>query len=177
MAKLTKLINYAYLREECDVPQDIPDDEFEHKILRAQDTLKMLMGSAFYADYLAKFEAETIATDYPQLAPYVKQYLAWQAYEYWIGRANFKFSRAGVRIHVEEHSTAISDIQMAGLIKEGKQEAQKYKVFLVDYLNDRYESYPLYERSCNNEKVGNSFHISAVRAHKKGCKCHKCHAC
>jgi hypothetical protein len=176
MAKLTKLINYAYLKEECDLPTDLPDDEFEHKILRAQDTLKMLIGSAFYADYLAKFEAGTVTTDYPGLVPFVKQYLAWQAHEYWVWRANYKITRAGFRVHSENNSTPASDTQMAAITKDAKQETQKYKVFMIDYLNDNYTLYPLYERECSNDKTGNSFHITAVRAHKRGCGCSRCHA-
>lgn len=176
MAKLTKLITYAYLKEECDLPPNLPDGEFEHKILRAQDTLKMLIGSAFYAAYLASYEAGKISTTYSALEPFVKQYLAWQAHEYWISRANFKVTQAGFRVHSEENSTPASDQQMASLIKDAKQEAQKYKTFMLDYLNDNSSSYPLYDRNClSSSNAGNSFHISAVKnKHTKDCGCRRC---
>lgn len=175
MAKLTKLITYAYLKEECDLPKNLPDEELEHKILRAQDTLKMLLGSDFYADYVTKYEAGTISTNYPALEPFVKQYLAWQSHEFWISRANFKVTNAGFRVHTEENSVAATDIQMGGLIRDAKQETQKYKTFMMDYLNDNASSYPLYELECSTGNNGNSFHISAVKAkHREDCTCRRC---
>lgn len=175
MAKLTKLINYAYLKEEIDVPSDIPDSEFEHKILWAQDTLKMLIGSDFYADYLAKFEADTILSYYSALAPYVKQYLAWQTAEYWVPTANYKVTRSGFRIHTEANSNVISDQQQATVTKMFNQQAQKYKMFLINYLNDNQSIYPLYVTDCRTGNTGSTFKITAVRGkHREGCSCRRC---
>lgn len=177
MAELTdKLITFAYLKKECDLPQNIDDSEFDHKIYRAQEMLRMLMGDEFYRDFLTNYKASSLSAVYQTLFdPYIKQFVAWQTHEFWIKKANFKATRGGIRVHTEENSTVASDVQMGGLIKDANQSAQYYKVLLVDYLNGHYADYPLYSTSCRSNLVGNGNHISAVRKkHDHDCKCNHC---
>lgn len=180
MAKLDKLITYAYLKDECDMPENLPDKEVSHLIHRAQETLRMLMGDEFYQAFILEYKVGTPFTTvvYQSLFdPYVKQYVAWQTHEFWVPKANFKKTRAGFRVHTEENSTAATDIQMAILTKDAKYQAAYYKQLLLDYLNNHYADYPLYPYSCNKKVTGNAFHISAVKnkhkcEHKYKCRCH-----
>lgn len=175
MAKLDKLIDYAYLREETDLPQTIPDADLERKIYDAQETLRMLMGDEFYQDYKANYIAGTIAGAYLSLQPYIDQYVARQAYEFYVSKANFFVSRAGFRVIAEDNSTPASDVQMASIIKEAKERAQYYKRLLVEFLNGNSANYPLYDSYCNTSNTGNSFHITAVsKKHSHNCGCNKC---
>lgn len=175
MAKLNKLITYAYLREEVDIPQNIPDEELEHPIYRAQEMLRMLMCDEFYQNFLTAYLAGTLTGTNATLYPYIKQFVAWQANEYWTIKANFKPTRSGFRVHTEENSVVATDIQMATLIKDAKQQAQYYKKLLVDFIEGNPSSYPLYCGDCNGNNTGNSFHISAVKnKHDHNCKCHRC---
>lgn len=179
MAKLDKLITFAYLKEEVDVPQNIPDSEFDNKISLAQETLRMLMGETFYQDFISKFQSKTITDWYEKLFPYIKQYIAWQAYEYWVVTANFKPTRAGFRVHVEDNSQPASDVQMAILIKDAKQRAQYYKTLFVEYMNVNRANFPLYNINCGGNLTGNSFHVSVVRNknknyHPHNCRCRSC---
>lgn len=176
MAKLDKLITYAYLREECDLPQSIQDVEFEHKIYRAQEMLRMLMGDEFYQDFLTNYKNSTLSEVYNALYdPYIKQFVAWQTYEFWVKKANFKPTRAGIRVHTEENSQPASDVQMGGLIKDANQDAQYYKQLMYDYLNGHYSNYPLYSQGCRSNLMGNAQHISAVRKkHSHNCSCSRC---
>lgn len=175
MAKLNKLITFAYLKEEVDIPQSIPDQELEHPIYRAQEMLRMLMCDEFYQSFLAAYLAGTLTGVYATLYPYVKQFLAWQSYEYWTIKANFKPTRSGFRVHSEENSVAASDIQMATLIKDSKQQSQYYKKLLIDFIEGNPTNYPLYCGDCGNNNAGNSFHISAVKKkHHDNCKCNRC---
>lgn len=179
MAKLDKLITYAYLKEELDLPQNLDDAEFEKKINKAQERLRMLMGDEFYRDFLTKYNASPatpLSTAYQNLYdPYIKQFIAWQTGEFWTRSANFKPTRAGFRVHTEENSTAASDAQMGGIIKEANQDAQYYKVLMVDYLNGHSVDYPLYSANCGNNLTGNAQHISAVRKkHGHNCGCNHC---
>lgn len=175
MAKLNKLINYAYLKEECDLPQNIPDEELEHKIYRAQEMLRMLMCDEFYQAFLTAYLAGTLTGVYATLYPYIKQFVAWQAHEYFVIKANFKPTRSGYRVHSEENSQPATDVQMATLIKDAKQQAQYYKKLLVDFMNGNRANYPLYCGDCSGNLSGNSFHISAVKnKHNENCKCDRC---
>lgn len=176
MAKLDKLITYAYLREEVDIPQSIEDEELEHKIYRAQEMLRMIIGDTFYQDFKTNYINKTLSDPYNTLYPYIKQFIAWQTHEYWIVKANFKPTRTGFRVHREDNSDAASDTQMAMLIKDSKQTSQYYKKVLVEFLEENSSSYPLYSSNCGNDVVGNSFHISVVsrKKHRHGCNCPRC---
>jgi len=176
MAKLDKLITYAYLREEVDIPQSIQDEELEHKIYRAQEMLRMIIGDTFYQDFKSNYIAKTLSSAYESLYPYIKQFIAWQAHEYWIVKANFKPTRGGFRVHREDNSDPATDTQMAMLIKDAKQTAQYYKKVLVSFLEENSANYPLYSSNCNSDVLGNSFHISVVsrKKHHDNCGCPRC---
>lgn len=175
MAKLDKLITFAYLKQEVDIPQNIEDEELDAKVYQAQETLRMLMGDEFYQDFLTNYKNNTFSAVYTSLYRYVKQYVAWQANEYWTIKANFKPTRSGFRVHTEESSVIATDSQMAAIIKDAKQKAQYYKTLFVDFMNGHSADYPLYSRSCNNNLSGNTFHISAVKnKHNHSCKCDRC---
>jgi len=162
MAKLDKFITYAYFKDECGLPDHFENEDLEHKIYRAQETLRMLMGDEFYQDYLTNYKAETMTTAYDTLMPYIKQYIAWQAYEYWTQQANFKVTNAGFRVHSEANSQPATDAQMAQIIKDSKYQGSYYKELLVGFLKSHNTDYPLYGYCCN-DKAGNGFHISAVK--------------
>jgi len=163
MAKLDKLITYAYLKDEVDIPTNIPDDEFDKPITRAQETLRMLIGDGFYQDFQTNYQANTLSSLYTTLFPYIKQFLAWEANEKWTIRANVKSTRSGFRVHSEENSTVASDAAMATIIRDAKAQSQFYKNILIDYLNNHSADYPLYNTGCHNRNIGNSFKISAVK--------------
>ena len=175
MAKQDKLIDYAYLKEEVDIPQNIENQDLEHKIYRAQETLRMLMGDEFYQDFLTNYKNNTLSAVYTTLYRYIQQFVAWQAYEFYVVKANFNPTRSGFRVHTEENSVVATDTQMAMIIKDAKQQAQYYKTLLVDYLNGHYAEYSLYNYNCGNNLTGNTFHISAVKkSHKHNCGCSRC---
>lgn len=180
MAKQDKLIAFAYLKEEVDLPSNIPDQEFDNKIYMAQETLRMLMGDGFYKDFLENYKANTLSDQYKNLLPYMKQYIAWQSYEYWAVTANFKPTRSGFRVLSEDNSEPASDVQMSIIIKDIKQRAQYYKTLFVQYLNVNKSNYSKYDLDCGNNLTGNSFHVSAVISrnrdnfHPCNCRCRSC---
>lgn len=163
MAKQDKLITFAYLRGEVDIPQNIEEQELDHAIYRAQEMLRMVMCDEFYQDYVTQYKANIFPESYTSLYRYIKQFVAWQAYQFWTVKANFKPTRSGFRVHTEDNSVVASDQQMAMLIKDAKFQAEYYKKLLIDHLNANKDVYTLY--TCNNcgSVPGNSFHISAVK--------------
>ena len=180
MAKLDKLITYAYLKDEVDIPQNISDEELDHPIKRAQEMLRMIMCDEFYQDFLTNYRNNTLSTAYTSLFPYIKQFVAWQAYAFWILKSNFKPTRSGMRVHTEANSVVATDTQMAMLIKDAKYQAEYYKKLMTDYINGHVTDYPLFCDGCKTNVGGNSFHISAVKNKNKqpepfgtrgSCKC------
>lgn len=175
MAQLDKLITFAYLKQEVDIPQSVEDTAFDHKIYTAQETLRMLMGDEFYQDFKNWYKNNLSNSAYTSLYSYVKQYVAWQAYEGWVITANFNPTRSGFRVHTEANSVVATDIQMATIIKDAKQKSQYYKMLMVDFLDNHYAEYPLYSRNCGKNLNGNTFRISAVKKnHNHKCKCSRC---
>lgn len=176
MAKLDKLITYAYLKEECDLPQNIDDIDLEHKIYRAQEMLRMIMGDAFYQAFLLEYKSSFSAASQRLYSPYIKQFVAWQAHQFYVVKANFKISRSGFRVHSEDNSTVATDTQMATIHKDANQQAQYYKELLIGFLDNHAADYPLYVVRCGKNNVsGNGFHISSVKNKncelpRRGCK-------
>ena len=176
MAELNdKLITFAYLKKETDMPQNIQDIDLDSKVYQSQETLRMLMGDAFYQDFKAAYKTNTFSTAYNSLYEYIKQYIAWQANEFWTVSANFKKTRSGFRVHREDNSDPATDVQMGAIIKEAKQKSQYYKKLTVDFLNNHASDYPLYQTNCNGDLTGNTFRISAVKKkHHSHCGCNRC---
>lgn len=137
----------------------------------------MIIGDALVAELEAQaLNPQTLTALNTTLLTYVKKFLAWQAYQFYLPKANLKDTRAGLRVMQEDNSQAATDKQMAELIRDAKMWCQTQKEKLVQYLDDNYESYPLYEYECNSQnRTGTGFHITAVGGrHKPGCGCHSC---
>lgn len=173
---MTKLINYQYLRNEADLSQNIPDKELDNPIKRSQEMLEMLIGDALYAEIVGQFPNSFTAPN-TTLFPYIKKFLAWQAKQFWLPKANFKDTKAGIRIMQEDNSVAADSKDMAELIRDAKMWAQTQKEKLVQFLETNHETYPLYPYNCNtNKRTGTGFHITSVGGkHKHGCTCHQCY--
>jgi hypothetical protein len=162
MAKQDKLITYAYLREECDLPQNLDDSDLEKHIYSAQEMLRGDIGDGFYQDFLAAYLAGPLTGVYATLYnPYIKQFVAWKANEYWTVKANFLVSRSGFRVHSEENSVVATDTQMAEIIKDAKYKASYYKNLLLDFLSNHSSEYPLFDK-CNSNK-SNGFGITVIK--------------
>lgn len=175
MAKLIKLVDYAFVKTETNIPQNIPDEDLEHHLYLAQETDRMLMGDEFFRDYQSQYSAGPLTGAYLTLQPYMQKFLAWQTYENYTRTANFKPTRSGFRVHTEENSVVATDTQMSIIVKFAQQWAQYYKNLFIDYMDGHRTDYPLYNVSCGTSNVrGNSFHISAVKnkgSHGHDCRC------
>ena len=171
---MAKLINYQYLRNEVDISQNVPDSELDTPIRRAQEMLEMIIGSDLYEELEGQHPNYTGSN--VDLYVRVKKFLAWQAYQFWLPKANLKTHKSGVRVHREDNSDPASDEQMATLIRDAKMWCQTQKEKLIQYLEDNYTSFPLYDATCsNNKRGGTGFHITAVGTkHSRGCGCYSC---
>jgi hypothetical protein len=171
---MAKLINYQYLKTEVDISQNVPESELDTPIRRAQEMLSMIIGEDLYNELDSQHPTFTGAN--VALMPMVKKFLAWQAYQFWLPKANFKSHASGMRVHDEENSRAATEGEMATLIKDAKMWTQTQKEKIIQYLNDNYESFPLYDNHCGTTgRTGTGFHITAVGTkHAKGCGCNDC---
>lgn len=166
---MTKIITYAYFRSETDVSENVDDKTIDNPIKRAHEQLKFILGKAFYEQIVAQFVASSFSTDNDALYdPYIKKFLAWQAYEFYAIRANVYESRTGFRTFREDNSEVVSESTMANIINEAKHWTQYYKGEMLTFIKQqrRIDSskYPLYD-DCHN-KMGTGFNITAVKKKK-----------
>lgn len=166
---MSKLITYAYMRKETDISQNVENDVLDNRIKRAQDQLEFLIGRLFYAELVS--QGTTTPTSFSSdneafFDPYVKQFIAWQAYQYYITRANTYETRTGVRVYKEENSDAASDKTMGERVAEAKTSAVFYRDKMLNFLNEQQRidstKYPLYENNCNAGRKSSGFGISGV---------------
>lgn len=172
---MAKLINYQYVKTETDISQNVPETELDNPIKRSQEMLEMVIGSDLYAEIVSQHPNFTGAN--VALMVLVKKFLAWQAYQFWLPKANIKTHASGLRVHREDNSDPATDKQVGELIRDAKMWCQTQKEKLVQYLEDNYTSFPLYNHTCNtNKRTGTGFHITAVGTkHGKDCTCHNCY--
>ena len=161
---MIKLITYAYLKGETDIADNIEVKELDNCIKWAQDRLKFLLGTLFYNELYTQGTTSptTYSTNNSSLYdPYIKQFLAWQAYEFYVStQAQSYSSRGGYRVHIEENSEPASDGQMSTRVKMAKEQVQFYKGAMLNYIKQQQTissaNYPLYLGDPNNKKFGGS---------------------
>lgn len=171
---MAKLINYQYLKLETDISQNVPENELDNPIKRSQEMLEMVIGTDLYNEIQGQYPNSFTAAN-TTLMTYIKPFLAWQAYQFWLPKANFKTHASGLRVHEEDNSRAASDAEMANLIRDAKMWCQTKKEKLVQFLEDNCATYPLYDCNCGSTKrTGTGFHITGVGKHAKNCTCYSC---
>jgi len=175
-----KLINYQYLKDETDISQNVPESELDNPIKRSQEMLEMVVGASLVAELVtqASTRPKSFTAANTTLMTYVEPFLAWQAYQFWLPKANFKTHASGLRVHEEDNSRAATGEEMATLIRDAKMWAQTKKEKLVQFLEDNCSTYPLYDCvNCGskNKRTGTGFHITGVGKHPKGCQCDSCY--
>jgi len=175
---MSKLINYQYVRNETDISQNVGDAELDVPIKRSQEMLEMIIGDELVAELVSQdiTTPKSFTAANTALMNYVKPFLAYQAYQFWLPKANFKTHDSGIRVHEEDNSRAATTEEMATLIRDAKMWVQTKKERLVQFLEDNCSTYDLYDCGCgSNKRTGTGFHITAVGGkHKHGCKCDLC---
>lgn len=172
---MAKLINYQYLIKEVDISDNIHETKLDNPIKRAQEMLEMIIGTDLYSEIESQYP-NSFSNANTTLFPYVKKFLAWQAYQFYLPKANVQSHRSGYRVMQEDNSVSADGKEMAELIRDAKMWAQTQKEKLVQFLDDNHETYPLYEYNCGtNKRTGTGFHITSVGGrHKKDCGCNHC---
>lgn len=148
---MSKLITYAYLKKETDSSNNVDDEKLDNPIKRAEERLRALIGPAYYDQLIAQVSTtpKTLSTDNEAFFdPYVKQYIAWQAYEIYLSKANTFESRTGVRVFKEENSDAASDKIMGEQLALAREDVKLKKEAMINFLrtSQRNDStkYPLF---------------------------------
>lgn len=167
---MTRIITNAYFRDETDVSNSVEDVAIDRKIVKAHDQLQFILGRNFYNQIVS--QATTLPTTFSTenaalFDPYIKQYLAWQAYEYYIVNANSYDTRMGRRVFKEANSDPVDAKTIGEMISRAKEDSLFYKGNLINFLVEAQKlnsaSYPIYTDKFPQSKMGPSFQITAVQ--------------
>ena len=104
---MSKLITAAYLKGECDIDTNIDNRELDNPIKWAQGSP---LGSYWGNSSMMRIYSQgtttptTFSTDNTALFdPYVKQFLAWQANEFYVIKSTAVRKRSGLRTIVDRN--------------------------------------------------------------------------
>lgn len=158
-----KLISSAYVKGECEISKEVDASDLDNPIKQAQDRLKFLLGRRFYDEIYS--QGTTTPTSFSSdnssfFDPYVKQFLAHQAYELYLIKSVAMTQRTGLRVQKSETDDPASDSVVNLFIGTAKETTQFYKGQMINYLLEQQENdstkFPLYDADCDNNKFGGS---------------------
>lgn len=161
---MTNLIPLAYLNEACFLSLNVDDKKYQMVLKIAQDTLKSVLGEEFYEQIETQYEADTLTTPNEALYEnYIKDFLAWQTYFYYLKFANLDSTPTGLREFNDENSSIVSDVKMYAIEKNVMEFVNRYKYSMINFLKLEQEkdstAYPLFDSKCD---YGFNFGITSV---------------
>lgn len=165
---MSRLITVQYLKKETDISANVDADTLDNPIKWAMDRLKFLLGNVLYDAIYSQatttpttFSAENAAL----FDPYIKQYLAWQAYEFYVTRSMSLETRTGFRVHKDDTSDPAGAEDLNARIRAAKEQTQFYKGQMLNFITQEQElngSYASYDEDCENNKFGSGSGITGV---------------
>jgi len=168
---MIKLITSAYLKQETDIDTNVDASELDNPIKWAMDRLRFLLGKTFYDEIYSQGTTSPTTFSTANTAffdPYVKQFLAWQAHEFYRIKSTAVTKRTGLRVYKDETDDAAPDSIINLHIKTAKEQTQFYQGEMINYLikeqtNDS-TAFPLYDVDCETSKgFSGGFGISGVK--------------
>jgi hypothetical protein len=165
---MIKLISSAFVKSECEISKEVDNAELDNPIKQAQDRLKFLLGRQLYDELYSQGSTTptTFSTDNEALFdPYVKQFLAHQAYELYLIKSVAMTQRTGLRVQKSETDDPASDSVVNLFISTARETTQFYKGQMINYITEQQDlnnKYPLYDQDCGNKKFGTGSGITGV---------------
>ena len=166
---MSKLITYAYMKEETDISQVLDPEKLDNPIKRAQSRLSALIGVEFYNELDAQNTGPTKTFTPENLAffdPCVKRYLAWQAYYLYLAGSNSFDTRTGRRTFKEDNSDPATDKIMGELLSLANKDVLIHQDNMINFLASAKKvssaAYPLYTLSGCGTSQRTGFGITSV---------------
>jgi hypothetical protein len=134
-----QLIPISYLKEECFLSDNIDERKYRPCIDDAQEDLKQILGVEFYDQIVTQYgtNPKTLSADNLALYDgYLKKYLAWQTYMYFLGFANSESTPTGERSFIDENSTVLEDVKMWSKEKNVKNRVDRWRGRIINFLRE-----------------------------------------
>lgn len=135
----------------------------------AQDQLKEILGREFFDDIEADYAANPLslanlsADNQALYNPYLKDYLAWQTYFYYLGFSQSSSTATGERKFIDDTSEGLSGVEIWAKEKNVLQFVNIYRDKITNFLREAIDNsstkYPLWIDQCKEQY---SFGITSV---------------
>lgn len=161
-----QLIPISFLKEECFLSDNIDERKFRSSIDEAEQDLKDILGTEFFDEIVTQYNTnpKTLSADNLALySGYIKKYLAWQTYAYFLGFSQSDSTPTGEREFADENSTVLSDVKLWSKEKNVRNRVDRWKGRMINYILETQSNdstkFPLYE-DCNKPQF--SFGFTAI---------------
>lgn len=161
------LIDTAFFRDFNSVDDNVDATDIDKKVFKAERKLEFLLGPAFFDEIQTQYAANTLTADNDALYdPYIKEFLAAEAYVTLLERNTLQVKRGGLVVFQNEGNQPGSDKIIGEAIRAAKNEAEQFKNTMISFIegakNRDATKYPLYS-TCGNKRLGTQFQITAVK--------------
>src|SRR5690606_22532200 len=111
---MKNLIPLSYLNEACFLSSNVDEKKYKIVLKMSQERLEDILGVTFYEEIYNQYPS-TLTDDNLALYEYIKDFLAWQTYFYFLKFANVESTPTGLRQFNDDNSEIIADVKMYSL--------------------------------------------------------------
>jgi hypothetical protein len=114
----------------CDVNDIVP-------YIKTQSDLRIqpILGTYFYNDILAKYNAQTLSANEEILVTYIQPIVAWRSAEDAVFGLSYQLKNKGLQLQNGDYSNSVSQQEVAFAQDHYGQKASFYEARLVNYLH------------------------------------------
>lgn len=158
------MLELSYLTEACSLSGNVDENKYKANLKLAEKELRHVLGSEYFSEIQTQFQDDSFTA--PNLTlynDYIKDFLAWQTYFFYLGFAQATSTPTGVRKFSDDNSTVLEGIELYSLEKNVRKQAIDYKYEIINFLRLEQkkdsEAYPKWVDTCHEEF---SFAISGI---------------
>lgn len=158
------MLELSYLKEACSLSGNVEENTYKANLKLAEKELRHVLGSEFYAELQSQSQDDSFtAINRTLYNDYVKDFLAWQTYFFYLGFAQSHSTPTGIREFNDDNSSIVADVKLYSLEKNVRKQAVDCKWEIINYLRLEREkdpsAFPKWVDSCREEF---SFAISGI---------------
>lgn len=132
---MRQLLELSYLTEACSLSGKVDEGKYKANLKLAEKELRHVLGSEFFSEIQTQYDTETLTTANNTLyKDYIKDFLAWQTYFFYLGFAQSASTPTGIREFNDDNSSVIADVKLYSLEKNVRKQAVDYKYEIINYL-------------------------------------------
>jgi hypothetical protein len=130
----------------CDVNDIVP-------YIKTQSDLRIqpILGTYFYNDILAKYNAQTLSANEEILVTYIQPIVAWRSAEDAVFGLSYQLKNKGLQLQNGDYSNSVSQQEVAFAQDHYGQKASFYEARLVNYLHTERDLFPNFTSVLNRD--------------------------